>query len=117
MEEQKTRKEETSRIADVVNSYCHDQMGMSPKKISVDIHDQLITVTLEGVSHPAELNLAKEQLSRSMLQKIYSELFDVSKSILHSSVHRIMDKTVIHSFFTVDPKYGNAVIVLFLEKI
>ncbi|MFP4165122.1 MAG: Na-translocating system protein MpsC family protein [Chitinispirillaceae bacterium] len=104
-----------SRIAEIVCTYGSEQMGIRPEKISVDVHNQSVTVTLEGVSHPAELNLAKEQLSRSMIQKMYTELFNVSKPVLHSRLEHILGRTVNRSFFTVDPQYGGAVIVLFLS--
>ncbi|MFW6245362.1 MAG: Na-translocating system protein MpsC family protein, partial [Fibrobacterota bacterium] len=55
------------RIAEEICSYGSEQIGIRPEKISVDVHEQSVTVTLEGVSHPAELNLAKQQLSRSMI--------------------------------------------------
>ncbi|MDG5816532.1 Na-translocating system protein MpsC family protein [Chitinispirillales bacterium ANBcel5] len=103
----------SSIIAREVCSYGSEQMGIYPKKVSVDVHEQSVTVTLEGVSHPAELELAKKQLSRSMIQEMYTELFNVSNSVLHSRLENNLDKTVIRSFFTVDPQYGSAVIVLF----
>lgn len=102
-------------IAKEVCSYGKEQMGIRPEKISVDIHDNSVTVTLEGVSHPAEMNLAKEQFSRSMIQKMYMELFNVSKSVLHSQLEKILGRRVERSFFTVDPQYGSAVVVLFLS--
>ena len=105
-----------SGIAEKVLCYGKEQMGISPDKISVDIHSHSVTVSLEGVLHPAELDLAKKQLSRSMLQKMYAELFDVSKSALHSSLEKMLSQTVERSFFTVDPQYGSAVIKLFFSN-
>jgi uncharacterized protein YbcI len=105
----------STRIAEVVRSYCSEQMGIRPEKISVDLHNQSVTVTLEGVSHPAEMNLARERLSRAMIEKMYMELFNVSKPVLHSRLEKLLGCTVDRSFFAVQPQYGSAVIVLFLS--
>ncbi|MBD3314796.1 MAG: DUF2294 family protein [Chitinivibrionales bacterium] len=72
------RKDEISNvIAEVVRSFLTEQLGMHPEKISVDIHNQLVTVTLEGVSNPGEMDLAKERPSRAMIEKVYMELFSL----------------------------------------
>lgn len=99
---------------ELVRKYVNEQMGIHPGKISVDFHDPSITVTLEGVSHPAEMNLADDPPSRAMIEKMYLELFKVSKPILHSRLGTMLGRTVDRSFFAVDPQYGNAVIVLLL---
>lgn len=105
----------TTGITDVVRSYCNEQMGIRPESISVDMHNQSVTVTLEGVSHPAEINLARERMSCAMIEKMYMELFKVSKPVLHSRLERVLSRAVDRSFFAIESQYGNAVIVLFLS--
>jgi uncharacterized protein YbcI len=100
-------------IAEAVRNFCSEQMGIQPKKASVDVHNQSATVTLEGVSHPAEMNLASERFSSEMIEKMYLELFKISKSDLHSRLQHMIGKAVDRSFFAVEPQYGCAVIILF----
>ncbi|KMQ51713.1 hypothetical protein CHISP_1470 [Chitinispirillum alkaliphilum] len=115
IEGHKNSSERNGKIAEEVIRYVKEQMGICPEKVSVDIHSHSVTVTLEGVSHPAEMNLAKKQLSRSMIQNMYSELFNISKQILHFQLEDILCRPVERSFFTVDPQYGSAVLVLFFS--
>ncbi len=103
-----------TKIGEAVGSYINVQLGIYPEVMTVDVHDQSVTVTLEGVSHPAEMSLAKEQVACSMIQKLYVELFTISKPVLHSRLSDILGRTVDRSFFTVDPFCGSAVIVLLL---
>ncbi|MBD3422391.1 MAG: DUF2294 family protein [Chitinivibrionales bacterium] len=104
------------RIAKAVRSYCIEQMGIRPMDISVDIHKHSVTITLEGVSHPAEKIMARERLSRVKIEKMYLELFRVSKSVLHARLENVLGCNVERSFFAVEAEYGNAVIVLFLSE-
>lgn len=103
------------KISDLIRDYGNEQMGIRPKAISVDIHTHSINVTLEGASHPAEMNVAKEKLSREMIEKMYSELFNVSKPVLQSRIEKLIGKSIDRSFFAVEPQYGNAVIVFFFS--
>lgn len=104
-----------AKISEIVREYGNEQMGIRPKAISVDIHSQSVIVILEGVSHPAEINMAKERFSRELIEKMYSELFNVSKAILQSRMERLLHRSVDRSFFAIEPLFGNAVIVFFLS--
>ncbi len=104
-------------IAEVIRSYGVEQMGIRPKQISVDIHNHSVTVTLEGVSHPAEVNLSSERLSREMLEKMYIEMFNISKPVLYSRLEQIIGRRVERSFFAIESQFGNAVIVLFFSGV
>lgn len=88
-------------------------MGVRPKTISVDIHSQSVIVVLAGVSHPAESNMAKESFSRDLIERMYSELFRVSKPVLQSRIERLLRRSVDRSFFAIEPQFGDAVIVFF----
>lgn len=103
------------KISDLVREYGNEQMGIRPKTVSVDIHGHSINVTLEGVSHPAEMNMAQEKLSREMIEKMYTELFNVSKPVLQSRIERLIGKSIDRSIFAVEPQFGNAVIVFFFS--
>ena len=103
------------KISDFVRDYGNEQMGIRPKSISVDLHSQSVIVILEGVSHPAEINMAKEKFSRELIEKMYAELFNVSKPILQSKMERLLHRSVDRSFFAIEPLFGNAVIVFFLS--
>jgi uncharacterized protein YbcI len=103
------------KISDLVREYGNEQMGIRPETVSVDIHRHSINVTLEGVSHPAEMNMAKEKLSREMIERMYSELFNVSKSALQSRIEKLLRKSIDRSFFAVETQFGNAVIVFFFS--
>ena len=104
-----------TRISDLVREYGNEQMGIRPKSISVDIHSQLVVVILEGVSHPAEINMAKESFSRDLIERMYAELFNVSKPVLQSQLERQLHRSIDRSFFAIEPQFGNAVIVFFLS--
>lgn len=103
-------------IAELVRKFGDEQMGIRPKKVSVDIHEASVTITLEGVSHPAEMRLAGDPPSRAMIEKMYLELFKISKPILHSRLETLLGRIVDRSFFAVEPQFGSAVIVLFLTR-
>jgi uncharacterized protein YbcI len=111
-----TAKEAKGRIAAAVCGFVKEQLAVHPEHIYVDIHNRSVTVTLDGVLHPAEINLARERPARASVEKMYMELFNVSKPALHSRLEHALGKTVDRSFFAVEPQYGNAVIVLFLSS-
>lgn len=81
-------------IAEAVRRYGAEQMGIWPKKVSVDVHNRSVTVTLEGVTYPAEMNLASERLSCAMIEKMYLELYNISKLYLHSRLQRMLGRVV-----------------------
>ncbi|MFP4416277.1 MAG: Na-translocating system protein MpsC family protein [Chitinivibrionales bacterium] len=103
----------SSGIAEVVRRYGIEQLGIRPGSISVDIHNRSVIVTLEGVSHPAEVDLSRERLSREMVEKMYVEMFNISKSVLYLRLENVLGRTVDRSFFAIESEYGDAVIVLF----
>ncbi len=107
----------SSGIAEVIRSYGVEQLGICPQSISVDIHNRSVIVTLEGVSHPAEVNLSRERLSREMVEKMYVEMFNISKPVLYLRLENVLGKTVERSFFAVESEYGDAVIVLFFSSV
>ncbi len=103
------------KISELVREYGNEQMSIRPKAISVDVHSQSVVVILEGVLHPAEINMAKERFSRDLIERMYAELFNVSKPILQSRMERLLHRSIDRSFFAVEPQFGNAVIVFFLS--
>jgi len=102
-------------LTEVIKDYCNEQLGVQPEKILVDLHNQSITVTLEGVTHPAEKNIVQEGMSRGRIEKMYNELFKVSKHIIHSRLEIFLSRLIDRSFFAMESEFGNIVMVFFIS--
>jgi len=102
------------QITAVVSDFQKTQMAVSCESIAVDLHDDLLVVTLCGATSPAERDYARDRQAREVLVKFYHHLFDVTKPILEAKIQEIIRRQVRRSQLSVDPESGTGVILLTL---
>ncbi len=104
------------QLEDAVGEFVRSYMSVRPESILVDRHDTHLLITLCQVVSPSEREYAREVDSRTLLERLFAETFDVVKTELEIVVTEITGRAVLHSRISVDPAAGDAVLVLSLGK-
>ncbi len=100
------------QIVEAVSSFQETQLAVICKSVVVDLHADTLVVTLCGATSPAERDFARDRKARELLDKFYSELFDVIKPILEAKIQEILGRQVRRSWLNIDPVSGAGVILL-----
>ncbi len=100
------------QIVQAVSSFQRNQLAVTCESIAVDFHSDNLVVTLRGATCPAERDLARDKKARELLERFYSELFDVIKPILEAKIQEILRRQIRRSRLNIDPESGAGVILL-----
>ncbi len=100
------------QIIEAVGSFQEAQLAVTCESIVVDFHSDNLVVTLRGATCPAERDYARDKRARELLERFYSELFDVIKPILEAKIQEILGRKVRRSRLNIDPESGAGVILL-----
>jgi len=103
-------------VAEAVMRFHVDLLAITPLGMSVDMHGHSLVVTLEGVSSPAEKELARDGRARELLEKFHRGVFDAARASLDAAVERIVGRRVERSRLSVDPQTGDSVILFVLDN-
>jgi uncharacterized protein YbcI len=104
------------RIVEAVAKFEHEQMGLQPASILVNLRSNTLFVMLEGITFAAEKACAEEQQGQELLEKYYTQTFDAGKRVLEAELRNILHRTVERSTLRVDSVSGNGVLQFVLGQ-
>jgi uncharacterized protein YbcI len=101
------------QVEKAVTKFAKDYIGVTPKSVVVDIHAQSVLATLQGIIPPVEKDYANgEPEGGDLLEKCYSNAFDTTKKAFEAELENILGQVVESSMLRIDPRSGNAVMIL-----
>lgn len=102
------------RIAQTIVRFEKDRLALAPGSVTVDISAQTIVVTLRGACAPAEREYAKDGHGRTLLERLYRELFDAVRKGLEVLISQMVGTNIESSQLIIEPASGNGLIVFTL---
>jgi len=105
------------QVEEVIAKFINDYLQTTPKSVSIDIHASDIIATLHGIIPPVEKDLANsDPEGRDLLEKCYSDTFDVSKGTVEQELGNILGRAIENSMLKIDPRSSNAVMIFNLAN-
>jgi uncharacterized protein YbcI len=100
------------QVSDVVARFEREVMAIRPGSVAVDLHPCAAVVTMHGIGSQAERDYAKESPGKELLERLYSETFNVVRGELEALLERVLGRKVRRSILTLDPETGDGVILI-----
>ena len=104
------------RILETITRFENTYMSVRPESILVNVHDSYILVILHQAICAAEREYAHERQARELLERLYTRVFDATKSELEADIAKIVGRPVQQSRMNVDTLAGNILLVFLLKK-
>lgn len=101
-------------VAQALLRFVDVHLRVKPRAALVDIHENSMVVTLEGVVPPAERDYARDSENYELLEKSYAGVFECTRRMAEIELEQILDRTIKSSMMRIDPESGNAFLVFSL---
>jgi len=104
MRDSETKEEQ---VLQAVVRFEHEQMGLSPSSILVNLQGDTAYVMLQGITFPAERACAGDEHGQEMLEQYHARIFDAGKHTLESEIQDILERPIERATLRVDPVSGS----------
>lgn len=114
MENSSHFEEEKKTIAHFAGIFLKQEFGFPPKSLKVLVDHDLVVIRVDNFLSPAEIEMGKEKRDTSLIQEMYSNLFNKVNSSLVDRINQITSKKTISSQISINIETKVLIMTFFL---